>query len=715
MVTRCSNGVAFVVLEPEPSIRTGIRVDIYDGDDPNTLLAILPDTFGRKWTDPLKGPGSGTFKVYAGNEILQANPDLLRRGNIARFALDEVYRFAVTIKGRKTTQVKVGDDMAKVITVTGPGVLERLTGGKVYLSGGLSGDVERLFTGTAGAHIIELIEEAQARNALGGVTWDFTAAVDSHNAPYEVTLDELSERAGTDLLRVSERHAELAVDVHMTPALGLQYFNTRGVDRTIQTADVGPIIFQPGDNLLELERDEDGEVVNVLLIETPAGWLERVDGTSVTEHGRLEGFLSLGNVTTSDQVDAAAEAVFRRAAQPAAHLTLAILDKEGARAYVDWNNGDWVLAPDELGELTRYRIRSVTVTETKDGRPLAIPELATLTEELDDRLQRWLEAMARGTLGGVAGGIAEPVETSAEVVEAIDDGIGDHVAIFPHHDELDDLADVDTSGQTSGDVLRLDGSTWEAHTLVIDDLDDVDTTGADAPSDGDVLTWDDGRSLWVPAVGGGGGGVSKLLVIAPYSLGDGEDVLWDSDLGDFTQVTSSGTQTVTERDGSLSVKFSGQAAGDLNGRVKARTFTIGDAWATRLRLGGAVNNHNMLGLCFADGNTPSANCVVGLAYNGDGSAKVSSWHGTLENLASNVRVDDSQHQLPWNDGVYVRLVYVAANTFAVEWSIDGTSFTNFGTASFAKTMTPTHFGPVWSKWGGASDGLGNVGPLCKLA
>jgi hypothetical protein len=70
---------------------------------------------------------------------------------------------------------------------------------------------------------------------------------------------------------------------------------------------------------------------------------------------------------------------------------------------------------------------------------------------------------------------------------------------------------------TDGQVLTVDPTThhlvWLDPTTggatALDDLTDVDTTTT-PPSDGDVLTYDNGSSLWVPAAptGGGGGGAT---------------------------------------------------------------------------------------------------------------------------------------------------------------------------------------------------------------
>lgn len=462
MTVRCSNGVPFLVLEPEPSIRTGIRVDIFDGDDPATLLGTLPDTWGRRWTDPLKGTGSGEFQVSADHPELIANPSLLDYGNIFRFSLDEVYRFACVIEAKDKTQVRTGGDVARTLKVQGRGLLAKLEDAQLYPLGGLAGDPVRVFTGqNAGEIMSDAVGEAKTRGGLVGIIQDYTTAVDSNNAPYAATLT-LDERAGTSVLRIAERIAELAADVYMTPAAELRIVNERGIDRSQQLPNAGPVILQPADNLDELTRSESGAIKNTLLIETPAGFLERSEGSSITTYGRREAFLSLGNMTDGSAIDRASDAVFEQSANPAAEIGAQVQDRDGARPYVDWGVGDWVLAPDENDEEERVRVRALTVSEDDEGNPIFVPELATITEELEARLERWLAAMSKGTVGGTAGSVAEPVQAPVEVIEAIDAGIGDHLAGQPHHDELGDLSDVDLTGLQAGDGISYDGADWTA-------------------------------------------------------------------------------------------------------------------------------------------------------------------------------------------------------------------------------------------------------------
>lgn len=458
MVLRVSNGAPFTVLAPPPLTRTGIRVEVYDRDDPNTLLDVLPDTRARQWLDELNGDGSGSFEIHALDPKLEAQPDLLTYGNIVRFYLNGVLRAGFRIEAIDRVQATEEDDAGRWLTVSGRGPIGILEDAITYPAGGLGGGTDpRAWANTYPGEIIRtLIAEAQTRTALIGVTTDFTDTTDSNSAPFttEVTLEE---EIGNDLLRIARRHAELAVDVWMTPQLVLKYANTRGVDRSLQLPSAGPVVLELGFDITELSNRELGRITNTALILTPNGLLERNDGTSQTTYNRREGFLSLGNITDSATVDFAAAALFAELSDPRGSATLELLDRAGASPYGDFDVGDYVLAPNPQGVLTKQRVRALSVTETPDGRVRYVPELSTVEEELEAKLNRWLAAMAKGTMGGDAGPLAEPnTVTTQGTTVIVDQGIADHVAGLPHNDELADLVDVDLTGLADGDMLYHD-------------------------------------------------------------------------------------------------------------------------------------------------------------------------------------------------------------------------------------------------------------------
>ena len=464
MVLRTSNGAPFIVLAPPTLLRTGIRVEVYDRDNPGTLLAVLSETRNREWLEELNAPGSGAFDIHDLDGKLEADPTLLTYGNVIRFYLDGVLRAGFRVEAIDRIQANEEDDAGRWLKVSGRGPMGILEDAIVYPAGGVGGapDPRSYVNDTSGLIIRELIAEAQARGTtLEGVTTDFTDTDDSFNAPFitELTLDE---DIGGDLLRVAGRHTAMAADVWMTPQLVLRYANVRGIDRSIQLPSVGPTILQLGRSISELSNAEVGRITNTVLIKTPAGFLERIDAASLGLFNRREGFLSLGNVSDGATIDKTTDALFVELADPRASSTLELIPAPGATPYADFEVGDWVLAPNVNGELTRQRVRALSVTETEDGRVRYVPELATIEDELEASLERWLASSSKGTLGGSAHKVAEPNALDSQGTTTIVEGeIADHLAGQPHHDELGDLTDVDISGGAlADDHLIFDGADW---------------------------------------------------------------------------------------------------------------------------------------------------------------------------------------------------------------------------------------------------------------
>lgn len=680
MVQRCSNGAPFVVFAPSPTGRTGIQVRIFDGDDPNTLLDILPDTFAREWNDPLRGPGSGSFKVSELHPKLIADPDLLAYGNLVSFFLDDVRRFSIIIEGKGFDgSASPAEDGGRVIHVKGRGAKATLERGQVYPAGSIGGNPVRPFAASNGGQIPEtLITEAQARGALGGVTLDFDAFTDSNNAPWAVPLN-LDERAGTDLLRVVGRLEEVAGDYYMSPALQLQAFNERGIDQTIQTINTGPMILRAADTILEERHDEDGGIVNTLLIETATGFVERQDATSVAEHGRREGYISLGNVDNSDQVDRVAAAIFARLAQPADSAAFRVADIDGRRPYVDWNVGDYVLAPDSSGQLIKQRVWGLTVSESSEGIPLFEPEFNNITEELDARLDRWLASMSRGTLAGAAAAVTEPVATAS--LGEVSTAVADHELTNDHHPELHTIDSHDTSATGA----QLDELTGAGSTSLHSHPGGFATESVYMPpatpdAEDDELNTGSGTlpAIWTPNGGWGGGAAEPLWV----------------------ESGGKGLHSMQEGLPPTATAWAGVTKPMPGGATPPHTIEV------PIRLAGGWEQFAQWGVIMTNAAAYGAGRQAIAMHNRDtgdiGAFGVWQWDSWNTRNVGNQQQDGPYAgdgaAIHFGEWLYLRLVWVSANTFRCLYSFDGATWRHAGGADASITLTPTHWGFGYTKW-----------------
>lgn len=142
-------------------------------------------------------------------------------------------------------------------------------------------------------------------------------------------------------------------------------------------------------------------LANALLVRYAFGYRLVEDAASIAALGRHEAFLSLGAIQSVDEVDRVGAALLGLSAFPNIATTAGIEPTgAGDNPFADFGVGDWITAPDETGVPSSQRVLGLSVTEDAEGNPLFAPELRSLADELDERLQRWLRRMSAGTLGG---------------------------------------------------------------------------------------------------------------------------------------------------------------------------------------------------------------------------------------------------------------------------------------------------------------------------
>lgn len=176
----------------------------------------------------------------------------------------------------------------------------------------------------------------------------------------------------------------------------------------------------------------------------------------------------------------------------------------------------------------------------------------------------------------------------------------------------------------------------------------------------------------------------------------------DSLAADWTQVTPSGTVTWTEAKDVLSAKYKNQLTSDCVGLVKtigALSFPI--VLTTAIRCLG-VPNFNMSGLLFSNGTTASSTIVWAMPHQDTGAGFVHSFRtGTFGTVGTTIVTERRAALI--GGWLYQRLIWRAVNTWSLEISPDGVSWTEYANGNETISMTPTHFGFGVSSWGSAFD------------
>lgn len=142
-------------------------------------------------------------------------------------------------------------------------------------------------------------------------------------------------------------------------------------------------------------------LINAFLVRWADGFHEVEHAGSITEHGRKEGFLSLGDVQSTAEVEAICNALFESMAEPQVATTMAI-DPTGVDdvPYTHFRKGDSINAPAFEGGVSSQRVRALTTSEGENGQVIFVPELRSVVQEEAERIQRWLKRLANGALGG---------------------------------------------------------------------------------------------------------------------------------------------------------------------------------------------------------------------------------------------------------------------------------------------------------------------------
>lgn len=185
-----------------------------------------------------------------------------------------------------------------------------------------------------------------------------------------------------------------------------------------------------------------------------------------------------------------------------------------------------------------------------------------------------------------------------------------------------------------------------------------------------------------------------------YGAHSGNDPYNDGTLDSSTVITGGGSATWAEGGDVLSATFSGQGGGQTVARVKPITIAVGGYIETAIRLL-ANNGTSFAGLCFTDGTLSSSNFVGTFAGYSGGQALFPVLAGTVASVTGSAATSIFQI----GSVLYVRLMWVAANTFRVYYSPDGVTWTTFGFGDLAKTMTPTQMGVFVSAWGGSANNV----------
>jgi hypothetical protein len=223
-------------------------------------------------------------------------------------------------------------------------------------------------TMTAGTILKTLIDEAQARGALTGLSYDFTGSHDSAGNAWTVAVD-VNYQVGMSYLDVVRNLAGVAIDVRVDPAtLTLQAYNIGTL------GSVKAVTLEQGVHFTSLVHQMDAPVATEALIQYQDGtWAERTTGVTP----RKETYLSLCGAPSIDQANRQADSVLALDSVEVVHVTWGCAAVTGAAPLVNWGVGDKITLPDRTDTPVLTRVLAIAVSElppdqdgTVGGTPL---------------------------------------------------------------------------------------------------------------------------------------------------------------------------------------------------------------------------------------------------------------------------------------------------------------------------------------------------------
>jgi len=366
---RESNVKGFEVYAGIPTDDIGIELFICARENPNTVLCQLDGAFNKALQMVQNNAGSGSFSISRYDRF-GGNKEYIRDQNFVLVKLDGNPIFKWIIEAKKPNYVDTSEH--QIIEVNGRGILSMLGWAVVYPENLAEPVLDRQFTGTASTVLRKLIQEAQARGGVKGLSIGWENDKDSLGNTFTESIN-LSFRVGTPLTEVLTKFTDGLgyFDIEMTPDLRLKIYKNKGEDLHEE------IIYRPGQAILSHQNQSDGtNLVNEVLIEGSEKSIAVASHSlSQANYGRREGYLSASNLLGG--LSEYGQAYLSRAAFPTWGIqgtVTTITDTEGRKIkpFESYLIGDWIgwhIPPegsDEIGFEGILRVKGVTVSEDND-------------------------------------------------------------------------------------------------------------------------------------------------------------------------------------------------------------------------------------------------------------------------------------------------------------------------------------------------------------
>ena len=250
-----------------------------------------------------------------------------------------------------------------------------------------------------GEVILQLLAESQARGQLTDVQANFTATTDTGGAEWD-TMGEIGFSIGDSILDALNFLATggwCDWYLHPVPMVGKMILSMwAGETRGFANQSV---VFAAGVNIVDISHSQPGRVVNRLLVKYADGLFVLDHAPSQASMGEIvEEYLTLDAANRQEADRQAIRALSVAVSEePAITITLECVGLD--RPYVDWWLGNFIVAPDETGNLMWYRILGVTITEDDMGDATVQVELNRRVFNLEKQRTNLFQTLGSNVIG----------------------------------------------------------------------------------------------------------------------------------------------------------------------------------------------------------------------------------------------------------------------------------------------------------------------------
>ncbi len=306
----------------------------------------------------------------------------------------------------------------------------------------------RFQTATAGVIVKTIIDEAQARGSLPGLTYNFDTVNDSAGNPWEKVLT-IAYQPGLGINQAIDNLAEQGVLDWQMQGRELRIYNAESaLARDLTTTD-NPVFLRSGVDVTSApdKGDASGLVHRALLRGDEGVEWEVANPTAIRPWGEFEATINQGGVSDEGTAMLLIESTLREGAEERVEMTRGLLFGDRHQLpFRDYRIGDYLFAPGRGGEKERLRVHQTTMSKGADG-------IVQGNAVLNDRFIEATIRHAKRTKGIVGGATLDG--GSGSIPNPNPPGQDTRTPSAPQNLTVDSVSYIDGNGEPRGQIRAL--------------------------------------------------------------------------------------------------------------------------------------------------------------------------------------------------------------------------------------------------------------------